>query len=201
MTRTNDDLKSNEAREAAEADSAATPGGEAVVPVPELSPAEVEELKVQAARAAEHWDKLLRTTADFDNFRKRVARERQDLLKYGADGLMHKLLPVLDNLEMAMAATHNADGDSAKSLQTGVAMIHLQLKTALTEAGLKEIDATNQVFDPNYHEAVSQEETADVPEGHVLRQLRKGYQLHDRLLRPASVVVARKPTGEAKAAK
>jgi len=201
MTTTNGGLKPNETDEAAEADPAATPGGEAVVPGPGLSPAELEELKIQAAQAAEHWDKLLRATADFDNFRKRVARERQDLLKYGADGLMHKLIPVLDNFEMAMAASNLADGDAVKSLRTGIAMIHQQLKTALTEAGLRELDATNQAFDPNYHEAVSQEESAEVPEGRVLRQLRKGYQLYDRLLRPASVVVARKPSGEAKAAK
>jgi molecular chaperone GrpE len=201
MTTTNDDLKPNETNAAADGEPAATPGGEAIVPAPELSPAELEELKVQAAQAAEHWDKLLRTTADFDNFRKRAARERQDLLKYGADGLMHKLIPVLDNFEMAMAATNSADSDTVKSLQAGVAMIHQQLKTALTEAGLKEVNATNQVFDPNYHEAVSQEESAEVPEGHVLRQLRKGYQLHDRLLRPASVIVARKPAAATNAAK
>ena len=73
-------------------------------------------------------------------------------------------------------------------------MIHQQLKNVLAEAGLEEVDATGKTFDPNLHEAVSQQETADVPEGQVVQQLRKGYKLRDRLLRPASVVVAKHPT-------
>jgi molecular chaperone GrpE len=160
---------------------------------PETPEVGLDELKKQAAQAAEHWNNLLRTTADFDNFKKRVARERQDLLKYGADGLMQKLIPVLDNFEAALAAAGNAEGAAAKSLQTGVAMIHQQLRAALTDSGLKEIDATGQPFDPNFHEAVAQEASDSVPEGQVLRQLRRGYQLHDRLLRPATVIVAKKP--------
>jgi len=159
----------------------------------EISAAEIEELKKQAAKAAEHWNSQLRTTADFDNCRKRVARERQDLLKYATEGMMQKLIPVLDNFDAALAAASNAEGDAAKSLQTGVAMIHQQLRGALTESGLKEIDANGQPFDRNFHEAVAQEATEAVPEGLVVRQLRRGYQLHDRLLRPASVVVAKKP--------
>jgi molecular chaperone GrpE len=94
---------------------------------------------------------------------------------------------------MALAAADNAEGQSVESLKTGIAMIYNQLKSALAEAGLEEINATNQQFDPNLHEAVSQEESTDVAEGHVVRQLRKGYKLRDRLLRPASVVVAGKP--------
>jgi molecular chaperone GrpE len=78
-------------------------------------------------------------------------------------------------------------------LQAGIAMILQQLKTVLKEAGLEEIDATGRPFDPNWHEAVSQKETTEVPDGYVVQQLRKGYKLRDRLLRPAGVVVARKP--------
>jgi len=74
-------------------------------------------------------------------------------------------------------------------------MIHQQLRTVLTDAGLEEVDAANKAFDPNWHEAVSQQESAEVPEGHVLQQLRKGYKFRDRLLRPASVVVAKAPVG------
>lgn len=73
-------------------------------------------------------------------------------------------------------------------------MIHSQLKSALIESGLEEIDATDKAFDPNFHEAVSQQESAEVPEGHILQQLRKGYKLRDRLIRPATVIVAKKPT-------
>jgi molecular chaperone GrpE len=78
-------------------------------------------------------------------------------------------------------------------LQSGIAMIQQQLKSALLETGLEEIDATGKPFDPMLHEAVSQQETTDAPEGHVLQQLRKGYKLRDRLLRPAAVIVAKKP--------
>lgn len=178
-------------------EAAATALPEAAMPGAESSPDAVEvgleELKKKAALATEHWNSFLRTTADFDNFKKRVARERQDLLKYGADGLMQKLIPVLDNFEAALAAAGNAEGDAAKSLQTGVAMIHQQLRTALADSGLKEIEAAGRPFDPNFHEAVAQEASESLPEGQVVRQLRRGYQLHDRLLRPATVIVAKKP--------
>lgn len=151
------------------------------------------ELKAQAAKAQVHWDQLLRTTADFDNFKKRAARERQEAIKFANESLMQKLIPTLDNFDMAIAAATNAKDGAAQSLQTGVNMILSQLRQALTEAGLEEIDATGKPFDPNFHEAVSQQETTDAPEGQVLQQLRKGYKLRDRLLRPATVIVAKKP--------
>ena len=150
------------------------------------------ELKERAAKADEHWERLLRTTADFDNFKKRAAREKQDAIRFANQGLIEKLIPVLDNFDMALAATQAAQPEANGSLQTGINMIWQQFKSALAEAGLEEIDATGQVFDPNLHEAISQKETADVPEGQVVQQLRKGYKLRDRLLRPASVVVAKK---------
>lgn len=154
---------------------------------------DIAELKAEAAKAKEHWDLLLRTTADFDNFKKRAARERQDAVKYAAESLLQKLIPVLDSFDMALNATAIAKDSANQSLQTGVSMILSQFRSALSEAGLEEIDAAGQVFDPNFHEAVSQQESAEVPEGHVIQQLRKGYKLRDRLLRPATVVVAKKP--------
>jgi len=167
-------------------------------PLVHLDPASVtaeqfEELKERAAKADEHWDRLLRTTADFDNFKKRAAREKQDAIKYANESLLQKLIPILDNFEMAQSATQAAQTDAAQSLQTGVNMIYQQLKNALSEAGLEELDAASKTFDPNFHEAVSQQETNDLPEGQVVQQLRKGYKFRDRLLRPASVVVAKKP--------
>jgi molecular chaperone GrpE len=154
---------------------------------------QLEELKARAAKADEHWERLLRTSADFDNFKKRAAREKQDAIRYANESLIEKLLPVLDNLEMAVAAAQSGSSESAQSLQAGVAMTAQQLKKVLTDAGLEEVDATGQKFDPNWHEAVSQLETVEVPEGHVVQQMRKGYKLRDRLLRPASVVVAKRP--------
>jgi molecular chaperone GrpE len=151
------------------------------------------ELKAQAAKAKETYEQLLRTSADFDNYRKRAARERQDAVKFANESLLQKLIPVLDNFDMAIAAAAGANETSAQSLQTGVNMILSHLRTTLTEAGLEEIDATGKPFDPNLHEAVSQQETNEMPEGHVFQQLRKGYRLRERLLRPATVIVARKP--------
>jgi molecular chaperone GrpE len=158
-----------------------------------LTPQQLGDLKERAAKTDEHWERLLRTTADFDNFKKRAAREKQEAIKFANESVLQKLIPVLDNFDMALAATQNAHSKSAQSLQTGINMIYQQLKSALTEAGLEEVDAAGKEFDPNLHEAVSQQETAEFPEGHVAQQLRKGYKFRERLLRPATVVVAKKP--------
>ena len=176
----------------AETEEPATPDTTARSDTP-LTPQQIEELKQKAAKADEHWDRLLRTTADLENFKKRAARERQDAIRFANASLFEKLIPALDNFDMAMAAANNAEGHSMESLKTGLAMIYNQLKAALADTGLEEIDASNQPFDPNLHEAVSHQDSADLPEGQVLQQLRKGYKLKERLIRPASVVVSRKP--------
>jgi molecular chaperone GrpE len=160
------------------------------------TPAELDELRAKAAKADEHWDRLLRQGADFENFKKRAARDRQEDIRYANKGLLDKLIPVLDNFDMAMAAANNVQAGNADALKVGVSMIHSQLKSALCEAGLEELDATGKPFDPNWQEAVSHQESADVPEGQVLQQLRMGYKLRDRLLRPATVIVAKKPATE-----
>lgn len=171
-------------------------GTEAVAPAPPvtLDAAQYEELRLRASKADEHWDRLLRTTAEFDNFRKRVAREREETLRYANEALLGRLIPILDSLEAALAAAGNGGEAAVASLRTGLGMVQQQFKAVLAEAGVEEVDATGQVFDPRLHEAVSQQEDASVPEGHVLRQLRKGYKLRDRLLRPASVIVAKTPS-------
>jgi molecular chaperone GrpE len=180
-------------KEAAAADGPTA--AEPLVPVPPtpLTAEQLEELKERAAKADENWDRLLRTTADFDNYKKRAARERQDAVKFANESLLQKLVPVLDTFDMALAATQNHQKDALESLQTGINMVYQQLKSALADAGLEEVDATGKAFDPNLHEAVSQKETAEAPEGHVLQQLRKGYKLRERLLRPATVIVAKSP--------
>jgi len=159
----------------------------------QLTPRELEDLRSRAAKADENWDRFVRLSADFDNYKKRAARERTEATRFANESLLEKLLPILDNFDMALTAAAASPAAGNDSLKTGVAMIHSQLKNVLTEAGLEEIPAANQVFDPNWHEAVSQEERADVPEGMVVKELRKGYKLQDRLVRPASVVVAKKP--------
>jgi len=162
-----------------------------------LSPEQIVELQKTAAKADENWERLLRTTADFDNFKKRAAREKIEAVQYANLSLLQKLLPVLDNFEMALAAAQNVNDEKLASFQSGVVMIQQQLKSALAETGLEEINATGQPFDPNFHEAVSEQESADTPEGHVLQQLRKGYKLKERLLRPATVIVAKTPAAAA----
>jgi len=167
------------------------PPTNALVPEP-LSPELLEDLKTRAAKADEHWERLLRTTADLENYKKRALRDREEAVKFANESLIKKLVPVLDNFDMALAAGQN-QAASAQSLQAGVAMIYQQLRSALLESGVEEVDASGKAFDPNLHEAVSQQESSEVPEGRVLQQLRKGYKLRDRLLRPATVIVARKP--------
>ena len=170
----------------------------AAEPLASVAPAPVtleqlEELQARAAKADETWERLVQTTADFDNFKKRAARERQDAARFANESLIQKLIPVLDNFEMALGAAQANAGSSLESLQAGIAMIQQQFKSALAEAGVVEVEATGQPFDPHQHEAVSQQDSAEVPEGQVLQQLRKGYKLRERLLRPATVIVARKP--------
>ena len=162
-----------------------------------LTAEQIADLKTRATKADENWERLLRTTADFENFKKRAAREKTESAQYASAALLTKILPVLDNFEMALAAAQNAKGEKLASLQSGVTMIQQQLKSILAEAGLEEIDAAGKPFDPTFHEAVSQQESAEVAEDHVLQQLRKGYKFKDRLLRPATVVVAKKPAAAA----
>lgn len=154
---------------------------------------EIEELKGKAAKADENWDKYVRAVADFDNYKKRAARERTEAVKYANEGLIEKLLPIVDNFEAALSAAGSSQGGSVDSLRTGIQMIFTQMKSFLSEAGVEEIDAMNKQFDPNLHEAVSQQAVEDVPEGQVVQQMRKGYRYRDRLIRPAMVVVAKKP--------
>lgn len=157
-----------------------------------INPEEIAQLKEKAAKADENWDKYLRIFADFENYKKRAARERSDAVKYANEALVEKLLPVVDNFEAAIAAT-NAPNATMDSVKTGVNMIYTQLKSFLMDAGVEEIDATGKPFDPNFHEAVSQQPSEEMPEGHVLQQMRKGYKLRDRLIRAAMVVVSKKP--------
>jgi molecular chaperone GrpE len=182
--------------ENAKSGSAVAPeGAEPLVPVEAgtVTPEQLAELKERAAKADEHWERLLRVSADFENYKKRAAREKHEAARHANEALLEKLIPVLDNLDMALASAQGTPGRAAQSLQTGIDMVQQQLRNALKETGLEEVNALGQPFDPNLHEAVSQQETEDAPEGQVVQQLRKGYRLRERLLRPASVIVAKQP--------
>lgn len=130
-------------------------------------------------------DRSMRTLADFDNFRKRAERERQESRKYALLEPLREFIEVVDNLGLALSASGSAD-----DLKRGVEMIHRQMQDLLRRHGVKEIEALNQQFDPALHEAVSREEDPTVTKATVVGELRRGYLLHDRLLRPSMVKVA-----------
>jgi molecular chaperone GrpE len=142
-------------------------------------------------QVAELKDRLLRAQADWDNSRKRILREKEEAVRYAGEALLERLLPVLDNFEMGMQAAKTA-GD-AKAIAQGLEMVLAQFQQFLRESGVEVIDAMGQPFDPHRHEALGHHESTEHPEGQVLSQMRKGYKLKDRLLRPASVFVAKTP--------
>lgn len=164
----NDEIEATEAPETA------------AEPAAELDP--WEQLEAEATK----WKEVsLRTAAEMDNLRKRTAREREEAIRYANQRLLEELLPVIDNFEMGMMA---AAQDTTSMIYIGMDMVRKQLHEFLSAQGVEEIPATGQ-FNPNLHEAVSQQ-PSDQPEGEIIRISRKGYKLRDRLLRPASVVVA-----------
>jgi molecular chaperone GrpE len=130
-------------------------------------------------------DRSMRTLADFDNFRKRSERERQESRKYALAEPMRDFLGIMDNLDLALSAAGSAD-----DLKRGVEMIHRQMLDLLRRHGVKEVSALNQPFDPAVHEAVSRDEDPTVSTPTVTGEMRRGYFLHDRLLRPAMVKVS-----------
>jgi molecular chaperone GrpE len=134
-------------------------------------------------------DHALRTQADFDNFRKRAAREKEDAVKYSNASFLERLIPILDNFELGLNAARTSAADSP--ILSGMDMVAKQLSDFLTSSGVEPVSAEGQPFDPNLHEAVGQEESDTVAEGIVIRQLRKGFKLRDRLLRPATVMVSK----------
>ena len=137
--------------------------------------------------AAQWKEVALRTAAELDNYRKRMAREMQDAARYANAGLLESLLPILDNFDYGLQA---ARAETEKSnLFIGLTMVAKQLQDFLREQGLEELSATG-VFDPKVHEAMTQQPSDDVPEGSIIYQTRKGYRLRDRLLRPVSVVLS-----------
>lgn len=134
-------------------------------------------------------DLALRSQADFENFRKRSAREREDAVKYANATLLERLIPILDNFELGLAAARTSEGNSP--ILAGMEMVAKQISDFLADSGVQPIDAVGQPFDPNLHEALAHEESAEVEEGRVIRQMRRGFKLKDRLIRPANVVVSK----------
>lgn len=131
----------------------------------------------------------LRAVADLDNFRKRALREKEEIRKYGALAFIEEMLPAIDNLELGLIAARSHHPE-AKSLLDGLNMVITQMNGVLEGNGVQEVNPVGRPFDPNLHEGVSHVTDAEIPEGSVISVNRKGYMLHDRLIRPAMVVVS-----------
>lgn len=153
------------------------------------APARIDpEAELQAAReeAAQFKDRWIRERADLENLKKRAARERQEAVRYGAEHLVRDLLPVIDDLERALAAA-----EEAPQVAAGVALVLKSFRDVLGRHGVERIAAAGERFDPSLHEAVSHVPHPEVPEGLVIEEHRGGYRLHDRLVRPAMVTVSK----------
>lgn len=176
--------------EGADSSHAMEPIGRAEEPV-------VDEIEVEVTRLQQEVDRLrelyLRKMADFDNYRKRQERDMVEFRRFAHADLLHDCLPVVDNLERALAAPAGNGG----SLQTGVELVLRQFKEILARYGLAEVNPLGESFDPSFHEAFQRQEMEGVAENTVVQVLQKGYLLGERLLRPALVVVAATPAGRA----
>jgi molecular chaperone GrpE len=150
-------------------------------------------LEAQLAQTKAELEKFrelaLRSSADLDNYRKRMSKEREEAIKFANSSFLERLIPILDNFEFGLQAA--LSGSSPAPILEGMKMVQKQFQDFLSSAGVEMIDATGQHFDPQQHEAISQEESDQVPDGIVIRQLRRGYRLRDRLIRPANVVVSK----------
>lgn len=156
-----------------------------------VSDAEFQKLKEDAVKAEVNWDKLLRLQADFDNYRKRTERERQEFSKYANEEIIVELLNVLDDLERAVNLTETKHQDLPAFLK-GIEMILAHLYDLLKEKGVSPIQAEGKAFDPNLHEALMQAENNDLPEHTVMEELQKGYLLNERVIRTSKVKVSKR---------
>jgi len=148
-----------------------------------------ESLAAKEVEAAANWDKFVRERADLENYRRRVQKEKEELLKYGNEALILEILPVLDNMERALA---HSDEESQNAVVEGVRMTHTMLLGALKKFGVSPIDTgRGTAFDPAFHQAMCQVESDDLPPNVVVEEFQKGYLLNERLLRPAMVSVTK----------
>jgi len=168
----------------------APPLAEAAPPAP---PADMPQLQLQleekTREAQENYERYLRLAAEMENLKKRLEREKADLLQFANENLIKELLPVVDHLELALE--HGRQAETPAPFLEGLELVHQGFLKALGRFGVTPLAAVGQKFDPAYHNAVMQEAAAEVPDCTVLKELQKGYLLHGRLLRPAMVVVAR----------
>jgi molecular chaperone GrpE len=173
---------------------AAAPTEPASVPNPAIQGPD-ELLAAARKEAAANYDRFARAVADLENFRKRTAREKEELRQFATAGVVEDIIPILDNLSLGLGAAKQQN--DVKPIVDGIGLVLEQFKSTLAKHGLKEINPQGQAFDPNLHDCISHQPSTDIPEEKVSQVVRLGYSLNGRLLRPASVVVS---SGPAKAA-
>lgn len=172
-----------------EVEPAAAVEEKAAAPEPELS-----ELEQAQAEAAEMKARYLRSVADLENYRKRIGREKQDIIRSAAAGVIEALVPVLDNMKLGLQAAENHP--EAKDVTIGFKMVEDQLRKTLSEQGLEELIPDGELFNPNLHECIAHHSSDEVDEDHVIQTVRAGYCLNDRLIRAANVIVSSGPSKE-----
>jgi len=149
------------------------------------------QLQEKEKESKDNYDRFLRLSAELENFKKRAEKEKSETYKFANENILKDLLPVLDNLERALE--HGRETGNLKALLEGVELTHKALWAVMEKYGITRIEAMGEDFDPNHHEAVMVQEDAQKPPGQVISQLQIGYRLHNRLVRPAMVVVSKKP--------
>jgi molecular chaperone GrpE len=172
---------------------------EAAAPLPMVDERAAEEAAPEA-RIREAEERYVRLYAEFENYKKRTARENEDFRRYANEAVLKEMLPVLDNFERAVSHAKEADGAAGGGLLEGVELIRRQFLDVLGKLGVTPIEAMGRPFDPQVHQAVSQREAADAAAGTVVDELQRGFLFRERVLRPAMVVVARGPQGDGAAA-
>jgi molecular chaperone GrpE len=155
---------------------------------------QVESLKKEAA---ENHDRLLRMAAEFENYKKRATREMNDFRKFANESFAKAMLPVVDSMDLAIESSSN-DKHVSNSMVEGVNMTLKEILKVFEQFGVRRFESVGHTFDPNLHQAVMQEETDAFPENTVSKELQKGFMIHDRLLRPAMVIVSKKPENQKK---
>jgi len=149
-----------------------------------------EKIESSEKEAKETYDRFLRVSAEFENYKKRSAREMIDFRKFANESIAKAMLPVVDNLELAVNSAAG-DGDAAERIIEGIEMTLKEVLKVFEQFGITQIDALEKAFDPVFHQAVMHEETEDHPDNSVVKELQRGYMIHDRLLRPSMVVVSK----------
>jgi molecular chaperone GrpE len=189
-------IKDEDKKKETNEDRQVRPGGQAEKEEEEISREEmskedlIEKVKQLEDLSAKNFDLYVRSQAEIENMKKRFQRDREEWIKFSNESLIKEILPSVDNLEKAIA--HSRDEKSLDALREGVELTLKGLKNALDKAGVEEVKAVGEPFDPNFHEAVCQQQDDRVESGTVLQEFQKGYLLNQRLIRPAMVVVSKK---------